>query len=65
MSKWHWAVALALQAHFGASYVAPTQPHLGLFNYICPWVIGDHGLLVCIHDLNLTLISGTRRDPFT
>ena len=44
MSKWLWAVALALQAHCGASYVAPTQPHLGLFNYIWPWAAGDHGL---------------------
>ena len=43
MSKWLWAVALVLQAHFGASYVAPTQPHLGLFNYIWPWAAGDRG----------------------
>lgn len=44
MNKWLWAVVLALQAHFGASYVAPTQPHLGLFNYIWPWAVGDHGV---------------------
>lgn len=44
MSKWLWAVVLALQAHFGASYLAPTQPHLGLFNYIWPWAAGDRGV---------------------
>ena len=44
MSKWIWIIALGLQAHFGASYVAPTQPHLGLFNYAWPWVAGDRGI---------------------
>lgn len=44
MSKWLWAVVLVLQAHFGASYMAPTQPHLGLFNYIWPWAVGDRGV---------------------
>jgi hypothetical protein len=37
-------VVLALQAHFGASYVAPTQLHLGVFNDIWPWAVGDRGL---------------------
>lgn len=44
MSKWIWVIALLLQAHFAASYVAPTEPHLGVFNYIWPWVAGDRGL---------------------
>ena len=44
MNKWLWAVLLALQAHFGASYVAPTQPDLGFFNYIWPWAVGDRGI---------------------
>ena len=44
MSSWLWAVILALQAHFGASYVVPIQPHLGVFNYLWPWAVGDHGL---------------------
>lgn len=44
MSKWLWAILLVLQAHFGASYVAPVQPHLGLFNYVWPWAVGDRGL---------------------
>ena len=49
MSKWGWALVLAIQAHFAASYVAPTQPHLGphlgLFNYVWPWAVGDRGML--------------------
>lgn len=44
MSKWLWAVVLVIQAHFAASYVAPTQPHLGLFNYVWPWAVGDRGM---------------------
>jgi hypothetical protein len=44
MSKWLWIIALGLQAHFGASYVAPTQPHLGLFNIVWPWAAGDRGV---------------------
>jgi hypothetical protein len=45
MSKWLWALVLVIQAHFAASYVAPTQPHLGLFNYVWPWAAGDRGIL--------------------
>jgi hypothetical protein len=45
MSKWLWALVLVIQAHFAASYVAPTQPHLGLFNYVWPWAVGDRGML--------------------
>ncbi len=45
MSKWRWALVLVIQAHFAASYVAPTQPHLGLFNYVWPWAVGDRGIL--------------------
>lgn len=44
MNKWLWIIALGLQAHFGASYVVPTQPHLGLFNYVWPWAAGDRGV---------------------
>lgn len=44
MNKWWWALILVIQAHFGASYVVPTQPRLGLFNYVWPWAVGDHGL---------------------
>ena len=44
MSKWRWALVLVIQAHFAASYVAPTQPHLGLFNYVWPWAVGDRGI---------------------
>jgi hypothetical protein len=44
ISKWIWVITLLLQAHFAASYVAPTEPHLGVFNYIWPWVAGDRGL---------------------
>lgn len=44
MNQWLWALALVLQAHFGASYVAPTAPHLGVFNYIWPWAAGDRGV---------------------
>ena len=48
MSKWGWALVLVIQAHFAASYVAPTQPHLGphlgLFNYVWPWAVGDRGM---------------------
>lgn len=45
MSKWMWAIALVLGAHFGASYVAPTTRGLGVFNYVWPWASGDSGLL--------------------
>ena len=44
MNKWLWVILLGFQAHFGASYVAPTEPHLGVFNYVWPWVAGDRGL---------------------
>ena len=44
MSSWLWIIVLLLQAHFAASYLAPTQPHLGVFNYVWPWVAGDRGV---------------------
>lgn len=45
MSRWLWALVLVIQAHFAASYLAPTQPNLGLFNYVWPWATGNRGLL--------------------
>ena len=55
MSKWLWAVVLALQAHFGASYVAPIEPRLGLFNNEHPVlskllvVLGSLGLVIAAY----------------
>ncbi len=43
-NKWLWVILLALQAHFAASYLVPTEPRLGLFNFIWPWVAGDRGI---------------------
>lgn len=44
MSKWVKAALLLVQTHFAASYMAPTLPGLGAFNYVWPWAIGDAGL---------------------
>ncbi len=46
MSPWMWALLLAIQGHFAASYVAALPPELRLswFNYLWPWAKGDRGL---------------------
>ena len=59
MSKWRWALVLATQVHFAASYVAPTQPRLGLFNYVWPWAVGDRGILVVHPNLLGIALAGS------
>ena len=48
--KWLFAVLLALQAHFAASYLVPWTVGLrgefgGLLRWAWPWSIGDGGIL--------------------
>ena len=48
--KWPFAVLLALQAHFAASYLVPLDSGAqrefgGLLRWAWPWSIGDGGIL--------------------